>query len=370
MSACLAPDANNALDDSERFNCSVSWSAVRNNKGINRPQPNYMLHPADGELVEICPELMVIVLQFLTASEAHAVAEMPLCQMHSAQISSSRELWAALCLGMPWRLPANHVREFRTGPEARAAHRGMVAALQTVERSDTVQVVLKPMTTFRDVAGLQLACLRSLVPMLEHQGNRETAQASCLTSLVVRAMLDFSADVELQLAALHTIVLLARPIGLSGGVIYSCGMPSPPRLGAMLGERGGIATVLETMTRHLAVAKVQAMSCWALVNVMLVPAQKALVAERGGVEAVLKAMRTHPHEFEVQYRALFVLINLLVPDGVPPRPAYDEVIPYVLGAMRKFESHEALVNRGCLVIHNIALFEVCCSAPAGSFPVG
>ena len=78
MSACLAPDANNALDDSERFNCSVSWSAVRNSKGINRPQPNYMLHPADGELVEICPELMVIVLQFLTASEAHAVAEMPL----------------------------------------------------------------------------------------------------------------------------------------------------------------------------------------------------------------------------------------------------------------------------------------------------
>ena len=58
------------------------------NKGFNCPEPNYMLHPADGVLVEICPELMVIVLQFLTASEAHAVAAMPLCQMHSAQISS------------------------------------------------------------------------------------------------------------------------------------------------------------------------------------------------------------------------------------------------------------------------------------------
>ena len=340
------------------------------NKGFNRPEPNYMLHPADGVLVEICPELMVIVLQFLTASEAHAVAAMPLCQMHSAQISCSRELWVALCSGMPWRLPAKHVREFHTGPEARAAHRGMVAALMAVERSDTVQVVLKPMTVFPDVVGLQLACLRSLVPMLEHQGNRKTAQASCLTSLVVRAMLEFSIDVELQLAALHTLVLLARPIGGSEGMVFSRGMASPPGLEALLGERGGIATVLETMTRHLAVAEVQAMSCWALVNVMLIPAQKALVVERGGVQAVLESMRAHPREFEVQYRALFALINLLVPDGAPPRPAYDEVIPYVLGAMKNFERHEALVNRGCLVLHNLALSEVRRSAPAVSIAVG
>ena len=334
------------------------------NKGFNRPEPNYMLHPADGMLVEICPELMVIVLQFLTASEAHAVAAMPLCQMHTAQISSSREVWITLCSGMPWQLPAKHVCELRTGPEACAAHRGMVAALQTVERSDTVQCVLQPMALFRDVVGLQVACLRALVPKLEHQGNRRTALALGFTSLIVRAMDAFSVDVELQLAALHTLVLLARPIGVSEGVVVSHGMTSPPGLEALLGERGGIATVLATMARLLAVAEVQAMACWALVNVMLIPAQKALVVARGGVRAALDAMRAHPCDFEVQHRALFALINLLVPDGAPPRPVYDEVIPYVLGAMKKFERHEALVNRGCLVLHNLVLLEVYPSAPA------
>ena len=343
---------------------------ISGNDGFNRPEPNYMLHPADGVLMEICPELMVIVLQFLTASEAHAVAAMPLCQMHSAQISSNYEFWITLCSDMPWRLPAKRVCEFRTGPEARAAHRGMVAALQTVERSGTVQGVLKPMALFRDVVGLQLACLRALVPMLEYPSNRETAQASGLTSLVVCAMGEFSADVELQLAALRTLLLLARPIGGSEGSLFARSMASPPDLDVLLRECGGIATVLATMARNLAVAEVQAMACWALVNVMLIPAQKVLVAERGGVRAVLEAMRVHPCDFEVQHRALFALINLLVPDGAPPRPAYDEVIPFVLGAMEKFERHEVLVNCGCLVLHNLVLLEVYRSASAGSIAVG
>ena len=68
-------------------------------------------------------------------------------------------------------------------------------------------------------------------------------------------------------------------------------------------------------------------------------------------------MQAHPRHFEVQYRALFALINLLVPDGSPPRLAYEELVPFVLAAMETFAAHEALVNRGCLVLHNLALSE-------------
>ena len=37
ISACLAPDADNAVDDGT-FNCSVSWSAVRNSTKISPPE--------------------------------------------------------------------------------------------------------------------------------------------------------------------------------------------------------------------------------------------------------------------------------------------------------------------------------------------
>ena len=300
---------------------------------------------------------MVIILQFLTAPEAHGVATMPLCRTHYKQISSSCQLWMALCSGEPWRLPAKHVRGFHTAPSAQFAHRRLVTALQTAERALTVHAILKPMEDLPDAFGVQMQCLLSLVPMLEQQENRKVAQATCLTSLIVCAMGEFSDDIALQIAALHTLVLLARPIGGSEGMVFSRGMASPPGLQALLGERGGIATVLKTMRAHRAFAEVQAMSCWALVNVMLIPAQKQLLISRGGVEAVLESMKAHPCVFEVQYRALFALINLLVPDGSPASASHAAVLPFVLRAMTRFETNEALVNRGCLVIHNLALSE-------------
>merc|ERR1719399_1828550 len=126
----------------------------------------------------------------------------------------------------------------------------MVVAVQSLETADDVGTLMRAMQPFPRVVGLQLRCLRALVPLLESQENRKQAQASCITSIVIGAMRAFAGDVELQLAALHSLVLLARPIGGSEGMVFSRGMARPTGLDALMGERGGIATILETMERQ------------------------------------------------------------------------------------------------------------------------
>ena len=336
---------------------SLARMASARSAALNAKPPRYVLFPADGRLADICPELMVIVLQYLPSAEAHGAAALPLCRTHAQQITANRALWVALCSGRPLRAPAQLMCECPTARAAQSLHRRMVVAVQSLETARSVDALLGAMAPFPRVVGVQLRCLRALVPLLESPENRKAAQDSCITGIVVNAMRAFGRDVELQLAALHSLVLLARPIGGSEGMVFSRGMARPTGLDALLGERGGIVSVLETMARHEANADVQAMACWALVNVMLIPQQKALVVARGGVQAVLRSMQAHPRHFEVQYRALFALINLLVPDGSPPRLAYEELVPFVLAAMETFAAHEALVNRGCLVLHNLALSE-------------
>mmetsp|Transcript_94247 Transcript_94247/g.141215 ORF Transcript_94247/g.141215 Transcript_94247/m.141215 type:complete len:173 (+) Transcript_94247:1-519(+) len=90
------------------------------------------------------------------------------------------------------------------------------------------------------------------------------------------------------------------------------------------------------------------------------------------IKATIKAMQMHPESFDVQFRALFALINLVVPCGKPQDLIYakansefktekevldnnmTEIVRLVLCAMKNFCSSETILNRACLVLHNIA----------------
>lgn len=164
--------------------------------------------------------------------------------------------------------------------------------------------------------------------------------------------------------------------------------------------------MLDSMRRFECDDVLQAMACWALVNVALAPSQKAMLVKLGGIEATANAMMQHPHSAEVQFRALFALINLVIPckfyrirtRGVPlitifphdlfltcnaavnlPDAAEERRLQEHLGeindtsekemldesvtqianlvvvAMKNFCSSEAILNRACLVLHNLSL---------------
>ncbi len=95
-------------------------------------------------------------------------------------------------------------------------------------------------------------------------------------------------------------------------------LPRPPTFDGALQAFGpsgdGVEAVLACMKRHQSNATVQAVACWSLVNLALIPQQKRALCRQGGVLAVVQAMACHPEDSEVHFRAMFALINLVTPD--------------------------------------------------------
>jgi hypothetical protein len=240
----------------------------------------------------------------------------------------------------------------------------------------------------------QTMCIDCLPCLLEDEQQRLTAQRIGLVEIVLRAMLRFRDCLDLHIAALHTMVLLARPLGGKEGMLFDHSMAeSSANLGlaggpSSLATRGvaaldrthgtrlsginGIAIMIDSMRRFESEARLQAMGCWAMVNLALVPAQKTMLISLDAIQATIKAMQIHSESFDVQFRALFALINLVVPCGQPKDLVFakdhsefktekevlgnhmTEIVRLVVCAMKFFCSSETILNRACLVLHNIS----------------
>jgi hypothetical protein len=250
------------------------------------------------------------------------------------------------------------------------------------------------MVAFSDVEGIQTMCVKALPCLLEDEEQRLLAQRAGLTDAILRAMILFRESLELHTAAFHTMVLLARPVGGREGMLFDNSMANSSTIGLLDSSSqekrstptNGIAIMLDSMSRFVGEEKLQAMACWAMVNIALAPSQKSMLIKLGGIQATANAMRKHPHSADVQFRALFALINLVVPCKYPTGtarsfPSHDsnsststysasgeqamnekeildeivgEVIGLVVSAMKNFCSSETILNRACLVLHNLS----------------
>jgi len=219
-----------------------------------------------------------------------------------------------------------------------------------------VALIAEVMLSHPLVVGMQAVCLSALLPLLEAEPVRRQAQDSPLGYAVVAALRNFTDRVDVQNAALHALVLLARPLGGKEGTVH---VGLAPALPCLLGSQGGIRCVLECcMDRHPLEGGLQAMACWTLVNFALNGEAKRLLLAQGGLSRILKAMTAHKTHLAVQFRGLFALINLVVPEQPnTPAPHLEEVLECVLSAMETFMDDDLLVNRGCLVLQNLSLNE-------------
>jgi hypothetical protein len=254
--------------------------------------------------------------------------------------------------------------------------------------SCAIYSIVNWMVAFSDVEGIQTMCLKVLPSILEDEQQRMTAQRAGLTDIVLRGMVMFPDSTILHTAAFHTLVLLARPLGGQEGMIFNSSMVNAsgifsPDSGSSDG-RNGIAVMLDSMRRFQDDEVLQAMGCWSLVNIALAPSQKEMLVKLGGIEVTANAMTIHPYSAEVQFRALFALINLVIPsvsanenpeeggDGGGADAAIavedssekevleemmDHLVNLVVLAMKNFCPSEAILNRACLVLHNLSLTE-------------
>jgi len=252
--------------------------------------------------------------------------------------------------------------------------------------SCAIYSVVNWMVAFTHVMGIQIMCLKVLPCLLEDEKQRTTAQYAGLTDIVLRSMVLFPDSVILHIAAFHTLVLLARPLGDKEGMLFHSTMINSSDLfnvGSSTGK-SGIAVMLDSMKRFANDEILQAMSCWSMVNIALIPSQKAVLVKLGGISAAANAMKHHPLNAEVQFRALFALINLVIPtermfvnssedtsrsdqlsesrsessknDVLDDETVLQTANLVVLG-MKNFCYSEAILNRACLVLHNLSLTE-------------
>lgn len=236
------------------------------------------------------------------------------------------------------------------------------------------------MVAFSDVEGIQTMCLRVLPFLLENEQQRLTAQRAGLTDIVLRGMVLYPESAVLHTAAFHTIVLLARPLGGQEGLLFHTSMVNSSGIfsstdadEASSGRQSGIAVLLDSMRRFQSDEVLQSMACWSLVNIALAPAQKEVLVKLGGIEVISKSMVEHRYNAEVQFRALFALINLVIPSVAGPSEEsnqdldgfssetemldemVDQIVNLVVASMKNFCSDEAILNRACLVLHNLSL---------------
>lgn len=134
----------------------------------------------------------------------------------------------------------------------------------------------------------------------------------------------------------------------------------------------GVEILLNSMRHFETSERLQSKACWALVNLALVPDQKNMILSLRGIECTLRAMILHPNSHDVQFRALFALINLVVVAKTPrdlivpnaesgrhtEKDALDEVVEQVVllvvRAMKNFCRSGAILNRACLILHNLS----------------
>jgi len=254
--------------------------------------------------------------------------------------------------------------------------------------SCAIYSVVNWMVAFADVEGIQIMCLKCLPYLLEDESQRTTAQRAGLTDSVLRAMVLFPDSIQLHTMAFHTLVLLARPLGGNEGMLFHTAMVNTRGIfnNGSSNSKNGIVIMLDSMRRFAQDEILQAMSCWSLVNVALTPLQKSMLVKLGGLTVTSNAMLQHPYNAEVQFRALFALINLVIPTETRPGETEEmrefereifqqlgevgetsekemldasvgQIANLVVVSMKNFCSSEAILNRACLVLHNLSLNE-------------
>jgi hypothetical protein len=247
----------------------------------------------------------------------------------------------------------------------------------TGRRVGLVEVILCAMMRFPESVELHIAVFHAIVLLARPLGGREgmlfdNSMAETTQSIGLTSLIELSDSISLA-ARCGGLPRLPSKTRNQHASYTTANDDSSPNV---TNEKGntGISILVDSMERFSSSEKLQSMACWALVNVALVPLQKNMLMKIGGIEAILSAMENHSTSFDVQFRALFALINLSVPcrqsdfildPGIDAADAtrIETAVLIRLGAriaklsvsaMKNFWSIEAILNRGCLVIHNLS----------------
>jgi len=259
----------------------------------------------------------------------------------------SETLWGELCYLKPWGL----LNQYIPGCGFKTFYKRLAIAWRVHEILH-VEENIRILEEFINVPDLVIRLLECLASLTEVEEERIRLEICDGLSTVLRVMHLYRNHAAMQTAVCRVLVTAARPIGGFEGATFRIGMETISNAGR-IGSGGGITLILEAMKKYPYDASLQAMACWSLVNIALVPSLKQAIIAANGFEWVITTMRLHPENVEVQFRAIFALVNLVSPVNVLPTDA----VKLLVQAMSKFPSNHALVNRACIVLQNLSFYD-------------
>ncbi len=254
---------------------------------------------------------------------------------------------------------------------------------QVYSWTSLVNIIVNWLSFYTNVGGIQAMCFRVLPKVLEDEDQRSAAHGIGVVDLAFNAIINFPDSEEIIKAALHTLVLMARPIGGEEGMMFTSSMMHPRFTfdNNMSKSHNGIQIILDVMKRFIDNPRVVSMACWSLVNISLNKRHKFMLIQLDGIQTVLSVLKRHESDVSVQYRGLFSLINLVIPnengeeenlsasdldafpsvsrDGFQERNTLgrcvEDIVQVVVRSMRRHTPELSIINRGCLVLHNLSL---------------
>ncbi|CAB1098238.1 unnamed protein product [Ectocarpus sp. CCAP 1310/34] len=313
----------------------------------------------------LSPDALLELLSFLPHPEAQRTLQAPLSKVYLSSFTLEENIWKARCVEQ-WKVPPN-----TTCHAWRTLHIDLVHCLSLVDGTaeetcgggdyGNVVAIVQVLDAYRTLAEMTRACFDRLGHLLNSEEAREAVK--CVDWRIMDhalwALKTYPDDVDLLLKILRFLVLAGRPAGRMEGAVMSRPPASDGPLRAFGPSGNGVEAVLACMERHRSNAAVQAVACWSLVNLALIPGQKRSLCRQGGVLAIVRAMARHPQDSEVHFRAMFALINLVTPDVTSEKIIQPDtmkaVVAIVVSAIQAFSNMVTIVNRACLVLHNIAL---------------
>ena len=188
-------------------------------------------YSAGVALLGLFPVVLIMTMQYLEPKEAHRVLVGPVCRVFYQEACSSVVVWRSLCSSAPWHVPLSHLDDVcmcdahvHLGPRCnqsacasralRRKHHMLLSQVDLIQRQSgsresKVSELCEIMNAWPAVIGIQLECLKAVVPLLEAERVRKVAQDSALAHQVVAGLRNFESQLELQQFALHSLVLLA-----------------------------------------------------------------------------------------------------------------------------------------------------------------
>eukprot|EP00939_MAST-03C_sp_MAST-3C-sp1_P004807 g4807.t1 len=223
----------------------------------------------------------------------------------------------------------------------------VIGKMQAMKRSKDCKGLVRLMKTFEDTSNMyRTFCIKTIGELAKDEKLREVLGDSGGVESVIQVMQAYENEEKVQEAGCNTLMNLTN--GEQGN--------QNDKLGNIIGSFDGIAVIIRAMRTFPKHSKIQRLSCHALRNLARNTKNKDIIGSSGGIQLVVRAMETFPGKVEVQQWGCGALGNLAYHNAENRSViGKSNAVRLIVRAMEKFEDIAEFQGFSCYALGRIAM---------------